>query len=64
MGAGLVKIAGVETEFFLTIDDSGVLRATVSKKFTLCGFRTQSGALCVISYDTRNRDVSIIFIGY
>ena len=32
VGAGLVKIAGVETEFFLTIDDSGVLRATVSKK--------------------------------
>ena len=30
MGAGLVKIAGVETEFFLTIDDSGTLRATVS----------------------------------
>ncbi|XP_020613682.1 uncharacterized protein LOC110051924 [Orbicella faveolata] len=28
VGAGLVKIAGVETEFFLTIDDSGVLRAT------------------------------------
>ena len=35
VGAGLVKIAGVETEFFLTIDDSGVLRATVSKKETL-----------------------------
>lgn len=32
VGAGLVKIAGVETEFFLTIDDSGVLRATVSNK--------------------------------
>ena len=30
VGAGLVKIAGVETEFFLTIDDSGTLRATVS----------------------------------
>lgn len=28
VGAGLVKIAGVETEFFLTIDDSGTLRAT------------------------------------
>ncbi|XP_078370640.1 uncharacterized protein LOC144654380 isoform X2 [Oculina patagonica] len=28
VGAGLVKIAGVETEFFLTIDDSGILRAT------------------------------------
>lgn len=25
-----MKIAGVETEFFLTIDDSGTLRATVS----------------------------------
>ena len=33
VGAGLVKIAGVETEFFLTIDDSGTLRATVSTIF-------------------------------
>ena len=33
VGAGLVKIAGVETEFFLTIDDSGTLRATVSINF-------------------------------
>ena len=32
VGAGLVKIAGVETEFFLTIDDSGTLRATVSNR--------------------------------
>lgn len=31
----MVKIAGVETEFFLTIDDSGILRATVSKKCSL-----------------------------
>ena len=33
VGAGLVKIAGVETEFFLTIDDSGILRATVSWEY-------------------------------
>ena len=38
VGAGLVKIAGVETEFFLTIDDSGILRATVSKHRSVSWF--------------------------
>ena len=30
VGAGLVKMLGVEAELFVTIDDSGVVRATVS----------------------------------
>ena len=29
VGAGFVKIAGVETDLFLTIDDTGILRGTV-----------------------------------
>ena len=33
MGAGLVKMLGVEAELFVTIDDSGVVRATVSNCF-------------------------------
>lgn len=30
VGAGLVKMLGMEAELFVTIDDSGVVRATVS----------------------------------
>lgn len=33
VGAGLVKMLGVEAELFVTIDDSGVVRATVSSPF-------------------------------
>lgn len=35
VGAGLVKMLGVEAELFVTIDDSGVLRATVSNFYNL-----------------------------
>lgn len=59
MGAGLVKIAGVETEFFLTIDDSGVLRATVSKKYSLfCPAAARDQAIwhhVQVSHDARNQ---------
>lgn len=35
VGAGLVKMLGIEAELFVTIDDSGVLRATVSHSFLI-----------------------------
>ena len=35
VGAGFVKISGVETDLFLTIDDTGTLRATVNTKYRI-----------------------------